>query len=355
MPRFSGPNDLGRFISATEDYYFDRKSARKDSSEISRHISAFANASGGKLVIGIEDDGEITGFKRNGARPIEAFEQAALVDCDPCPQVVNKQIEVTNSSGQPDKILAIDIDPSVDRVIKRRSDGAVFLRQDGSSNKLTHEQITALEYDKNQRSFEEEIVERSSINDIDADVLMKYKDALNAETSDEQILRSRGFLVDDHLTNAGVLLFAKEPTRFLPAARVRFVRFDGMKMKTGQRLNIVKDQTFEGPLPKIIENAHVAISAQLRDFQYLNDAGTFVTVPEYPEFAWFEGIVNAVTHRNMLFPETTFWYQCMTIVLRLKAQGNCPTSLRSTTWLIHGIPAIQVLQGFWRKWAGCVS
>ena len=38
--------------------------------------------------------------------------------------------------------------------------------------------------------------------------------------------------------------------------------------------------------------------SQLRDFQYLDDDGIFRSVPEYPEFPWFEGIVNAVTHRN---------------------------------------------------------
>lgn len=64
-------NDPKRFSSEKESQYFDRKSARKDANDISRHISAFANASGGKLVIGIEDDGEITGFKRKGAHDIE--------------------------------------------------------------------------------------------------------------------------------------------------------------------------------------------------------------------------------------------------------------------------------------------
>lgn len=38
--------------------------------------------------------------------------------------------------------------------------------------------------------------------------------------------------------------------------------------------------------------------SQLRDFQYLGEDGKFKTIPEYPEFPWLEGIVNAVTHRN---------------------------------------------------------
>ena len=80
----------------------------------------------------------------------------------------------------------------------------------------------------------------------------------------EQALRSRGFLQDGHLTNAGVLLFSENPTRFIPWARVRVIRFDGNKMETGRRLNIVKDRTFDGPLPKQIEGAKGFISSQLR-------------------------------------------------------------------------------------------
>lgn len=78
-------NDPCRFSEAQEGQYFERKSARKDADEIARHICAFANAAGGKLVIGIEDDGEITGFKREGAHDIELFRQAALTCCEPVP------------------------------------------------------------------------------------------------------------------------------------------------------------------------------------------------------------------------------------------------------------------------------
>ncbi|HFU4519410.1 TPA: helix-turn-helix domain-containing protein, partial [Streptococcus suis] len=36
--------------------YLDRKSARKKPSELLKHLIAFANADGGQLVIGIEDE-----------------------------------------------------------------------------------------------------------------------------------------------------------------------------------------------------------------------------------------------------------------------------------------------------------
>ena len=44
-------NDPSLFSVLAESQYFDRKSARKDDKEIAKHISAFANAGGGKLVM----------------------------------------------------------------------------------------------------------------------------------------------------------------------------------------------------------------------------------------------------------------------------------------------------------------
>lgn len=287
-----------KYAQTQEDYYFDRKSARLDKKEIARHLSAFSNASGGSLVIGIENDGEVTGFKRSGARKIEDFEQAAISDCEPSPKVKPKRLDVINSKNEEDVVLELNIEPSVDHVVKRRSDGAVFLRQNGSSNTLDHEQILALEYDKNQRCFEDEIIAGSSIADIDEAALDLYKNSIGASSSNEKVLESRGYLFNGHLTNAGVLLFATNPGKYLPCSRIRFLRFEGTEMHTGQRLNVVKDLTFEGPLATIIPTVRTAVQSQLREFQFLNDDGVFVTVPEYPEFAWLEGIINALTHRN---------------------------------------------------------
>jgi ATP-dependent DNA helicase RecG len=63
--------------------------------------------------------------------------------------------------------------------------------------------------------------------------------------------------------------------------------------------DITKDISITGPINKLIEKAKDIIGNQLREFNFLNPkTGIFSTVPEYPEFAWQEGIVNAVTHRD---------------------------------------------------------
>lgn len=148
-------NDVALFSTSKENQYFDRKSARKDDREIAKHISAFANASGGKLVIGIEDGGDVTGFRRNGARNIEDFERAPLATCFPSPIVRAERVSVTNSAGEDDIVLVLDIEASSSHVISRLSDGEVFLRQNDRSVRLTRGQVLALEYDKGQRAFED--------------------------------------------------------------------------------------------------------------------------------------------------------------------------------------------------------
>ena len=288
-------------------------------------------------MIGIEDDGELSGFKRNGAHDIEDFEQIALTCCNPIPIVRTAKLPIVNSNGEDDVILILDIEPSGERVITRRKDGEVFLRQGDRSVRLDREQVRSLEYDKNQRRFEDEVDNRSTIEDVDPETIARYKSLLNTDVSDEQALRSRGFLKDGHLTNAGILLFAKNPTVFMPWARLRILRYDGTTRGTGQRLNIVKDRTIEGPIPRMVDDAKAMISEQLRDFQFLGDDGQFKIVPEYPEFSWFEGLINAITHRNYAFSGDYIRISIFDDRMEIFSPGKLPNlvtleNMRHTRW-----------------------
>lgn len=274
-----------------ENQYFDRKSARIKPSDIVRHLVAFANANGGILAIGIEDNGIVTGFDYEGAHSINEFLEV--------PYFIDGNIKVIHDERTIDNktILLFEIESSDNYVIKTR-DQKVFLRVGDKSKLLNHEQVTQLEYDKGERRFEDLVIEESSFNDVDIELLTKYKQILGTNLSLEEILYARSLMKNGHLTYAGILLFGKYPTKYLPNARVRLLKFDGNKMETGKRINIIKDINFEDAIPKIIEDIKREMHSQLRDFQYLGEDGVFKIIPEYPEFPWLEGIVNAVTHRN---------------------------------------------------------
>ena len=61
----------------------------------------------------------------------------------------------------------------------------------------------------------------------------------------------------------------------MPQARVRVLRYDGVRMETGERLNITKERTFCGPLPKVIEGAYALISSSFAISNFLVPYGKF--------------------------------------------------------------------------------
>ncbi len=284
---------------ATEGPYLDRKSSRLAPKDIVKHIIAFANAGGGTLAIGIEDDGTLTGFTLPNSHFPEEYKEAIYNSCYPMPSVHLERLPYGEKENE--YILLIKIDISENQVITKTPEKTVFLRISDKSKEISHDQITQLEYDKGQRFFEEREIEDATIEeDIDKEILQDYckKMKTTAPVDTSATLKARGLIKNGHLTNAAILLFGNNPTKFLPQARVRFLRYDGMKKETGQRINIIKEKTFDKALPRLLPEIKEFISSQLREFQFLNEQGKFEEIPEYPEFAWLEGIVNALTHRD---------------------------------------------------------
>lgn len=299
MDRPYTENDIEAFSHDPEGHYFDRKSARKDTGEIAKHLMAFANAAGGKLVVGIEDDGAVTGFGRDKAHSIESFEQAHVTELTPSPRVEAVRIPVVNEKGKNDQVLVMEVDFSKDRVVHQRKDGRVALREGDRSVWLDYEQIRALEHDKGEVVFEDAVCHKVTAEDLDLEAIDLYRRAIGAEgVSDEQLLRSKGFLDDGKPTNACALLFAMQPSEKMPQARIRVVKIDGRELGSGATMNVVKDETFDGPLIKAYPAAKAFIATQLRDFQHEVPGSVFRTVPEYPEFPWTEGLANAIAHRD---------------------------------------------------------
>jgi len=211
-------------------------------------------------------------------------------------------MKIININGNEDFILLLHIEISHNCLIRNVKD-EVYLRKGDATIKLTNEQIQILKVDRPEISYENQIVPESFIDDIDIDMVNIYLKSINAENKNYlDVLRARRFILKikgkEHLTNAGVLLFSKNPTVFFPCSRIRVIKYEGTSMNTGENLNIIKEETFRLPLYKLIIEVQKFIKSQLRDFNLLNKDGIFEKVPEYPEFTWLEGITNAVTHRN---------------------------------------------------------
>ena len=287
-----------------ENKYFDRKAALVKPSDIADLISAFANAEGGTIVIGISDKHRVLeGINFVGEDKIYSFINAPKDCCKPMPDFQEEFLDIINANGEADRLLLLHIRPSIDQIIRTTND-STFLRIGDRTKELKGMDLRNLEYNKNTRHYEDECNTDAEIEDLDENLIAEYKHRIGADDlSTHQVLKARGFIRKIHgeekLTNAAVLLFASTVTQFFSNCRIRFIRYDGTSAEVGTRMNIIKDVNIEEPLPRLIEKAKQFLSIQLREFTALDPkTGQFKTQPEYPEFAWLEGIVNAVTHRE---------------------------------------------------------
>lgn len=88
-------NDFLEYVqNEKENLYFDRKSARIEPKDIIRHVVAFANANGGKLVIGVENDGRLTGFTNIQVHSVEEYKLKLCVHAALCLNLNVKQLNM---------------------------------------------------------------------------------------------------------------------------------------------------------------------------------------------------------------------------------------------------------------------
>lgn len=290
-------------VNEPENKIFDRKSARVRPSDLADIISAFANAEGGTVVIGIDDKTrKLEGINSLSADKVNNLISAPKDYCKPMPMFHEEFVDIDNK-GKQDRLLLLHIEASPEQIV-RTLNGSTFLRVADKTKELKGEDLRNLEYGKSLRHFEDECHPDATIEDLDQELLNQYKERINArDLTDAQMLSARGFIKThsgvEKLTNAAVLLFARNIAKFYPNCRVRFVRYDGNKARTGLDINIIRDVSIESPILRVIQQSRDFILTQLREFMALDaTTGKFHSVPEYPEFAWLEGIVNAVTHRE---------------------------------------------------------
>ena len=316
--------------TAKEGKHFDRKSAQKKPSDLACLVSAFANAEGGTIAIGIEDKNcIIEGFNGLSKDRINTFISMPKDCCRPMPQYKEEVLDVINSKGEQDHVLLLHIEPSVDQII-RTSNDSTYLRIGDQTKEIKGEDLRNLEYSKNVRHYEDEVNYDANVEDLDEELLMKYKQHIGADDLDpRQVLRARGFLKRkdgrEYLTNAAVLLFAKNILQFYSNCRVRFLRYEGNSMQVGTSINIIKDISIDEPILRLVDKTKEFIKSQLREFTVLDKkSGKFSMVPEYPEFAWFEGIVNAICHRNYAMAGAYIRVSMFDDRLEIESPGSLP-------------------------------
>ncbi len=284
-----------------ENQYLERKGlGEKDikPSKIADELIGMLNADGGVLVFGISDNGEIQDLKALGNK-LDAYNTLVPDFIKPSPYIQLEKVTLAD-----DKLIFLyHVEPDFERVFQRSDNEQVFLRVHDTNRKLDRDDVRKLEYDKQIRKFEDEFRSEFDIEDFDTEQLEVYKEKLNYQGDPIDLLCKRHLAMKKdsvlQVKNSAILLFAKDPEKYIPSASVRYVRYEGTEALVGAAHNVVKDVRFENNIPKLIQEVSYFLQTTFKDYYFLDiKDGRFKRVMEYPEEAWLEGVVNALCHRS---------------------------------------------------------
>lgn len=312
-----------------ENQYFERKGlGEKDvkPTKIAEELIGMLNADGGVLAFGVADNGDIQDVRILGDK-LDAYRTLVFDFIDPACNVDLEEMEIDGKL-----IFLYHAEQDLERLFSRKDNENVYLRVLDTNRILNRDQIKKLEYDKGIRRFEEEIVKDLDYEDLDQHLLDEYKEKLNykGEALDLLVKRHLAKKKEDfyELKNAAVLLFTKDPEKYIPSASVRYIRYEGITALTGVSHNVVKDERFENNIPNLINELKSFLKASFRDYYFLDmEEGRFRKVPEYPEEAWLEGIVNALCHRSYNVQGSSIYIKHFDNRLEIMNSGPLPAQV----------------------------
>lgn len=306
-----------------EDQWFDRKSFRIRDHDLAADMIGFANADGGRIVVGIHG-GEVEGINSD-IKHLNTLLQAAIQYTVPPVRYLDSYVDCTNKQGQPDRLLLLDIEAS--ERIHRNQKEQCWLRIGDMNREIKGVEARELAFDKGEAVFDGTVVPDLGRSDLDMGAVADYVKRVGG-TSEDRILHSRGLYLNSEykkgVTQAGWLLFGDIPPIW---SYVRYLRYDGAVAETGIRSNLLKDVRLEGTIPQLIELAKALLTEEVKVIR-LGSNGRFQTLPSLPEFAWLEAIVNAVTHRSYSQQGEGIRVKQFTDRLEVESPGRLPELVR---------------------------
>jgi ATP-dependent DNA helicase RecG len=323
------------FERLKEDRRIERKPANIRCDELGKYLSMWANTkpSGGVIVVGMEDDGKVKkGLISVSVEAVNRLESAGHAYC-PEASVESKRVGVVNAAGKQDFLLVFRVRYSPHKVIKTVS-GDTFIRIGDEKIKLKPEAVLHLSTDRGQVDLEQELTTLKFPNDLNFEALKQYVAAVSKAHGLKSGTPMAEVLEYQHLGRrvegsfkpnvACLLLFAKDPNLQFPGCKLRFLRYEGEYEKSGESLNVIKDEEISGGVPEIIAKAEVLLDSQLRTFSKLGKDGKFYTAPEYPKMAWYEAIVNACVHRSYSLKTMNIFVKMFDDRLEIDSPGGFP-------------------------------
>jgi len=288
--------------------------------QLAKEIVALANFQGGRLLLGVEDDGAISGIQRND---LETWVMDTVFGRYVHPLILPFYEEVELDDDKRVAVVSLTQGTAKPYVVRHNNREEIFIRVGSTSRLATREQQARLFESGGMLHSEVLPVSGSNLDDLDQARLTDYLvniagDAQAPQSPEdwERRLIGLGFMVartdgSPVCTIAGLVLFGRSPRRSLRQAGVRWMSFAG-ESKDYQAQD---DTLLDAPLVALWEGRPGAgrqiieagliehLADRMRPFiseegAGINEALRRETAYRYSLDAVREAILNALVHRD---------------------------------------------------------
>ncbi|GIX46080.1 MAG: ATP-dependent DNA helicase [Candidatus Tectimicrobiota bacterium] len=282
---------LGR-IRRGEDLHTEFKQEEVHSDDIAAALVAFANTDGGMILFGVANDGRIVGVS-DPDRLMQRVDQIAYQNCEPPLTVVQETVQTHEGT-----VVVVHV-PKGDQRPYRTHRGDYFIRTTTGRRRASRQELLRLFQAVESLFYEETLLLRAGLEDLDVAAFVQFCARILGETEAEPhtLLLNWGLVKEREgrkcPTVAALLLFGREPQKYLPYAYLTAARIPGRDV-SGEPSD---RKRMDGPLFQMLEetarflNIHLRTAHRIRGFEP-------EIYPELPEKALREFVVNALVHRD---------------------------------------------------------
>jgi len=288
--------ELLSIIANGEDSKHQFKADITNANAVAAEMVAFSNSKGGFLVIGVNDDGSISGLNSaDMTRLNQLIPNAASQSVRPPINPITENIALP--AGM---VMVVTVDQGISKPYMDNQ-GFIWVKSGSDKRKVTAREELQRMYQEAALVHADEIpVPGTSVADLDKEFFEPFFEQFVGEPLAEQeislaqLMENMNLMRAGQLNLSGALLFAKKPELRLPVFIVKAVAFPGQDIADTAYID---SQDIKGKLSDVFQKT---LSFVLGNIHYLqNEQGVnSLGEPEIPRIVLEELIANALIHRD---------------------------------------------------------
>jgi ATP-dependent DNA helicase RecG len=286
-------------IAGGEDSTRQFKADIRNAESLASEMAAFSNTEGGKLYIGVADDGTVPGLSRQDVTRLNQLISNAASQLVRSPLTVHTENMVLRNGNV---VIVLTIPKGIDKPYFDKN-GVIWLKTGSDKRRVNSKEELRRLFQISNQFHADELPTKAGIDKLDK---LRFRDFLKKHHKHEypdspekllRLLQNLNLATESGVLNlAGVLMFAEHPELIKPQFVIKSIRYPGNKIHS---TDYIDTEDFEGPLRKIFDDAMLFIMRNLHKIQAGNGVNSPGT-PEIPTPVFEELLVNALVHRDYL-------------------------------------------------------